>query len=273
MNFYLLGYPLGHSVSPPMHNAAFKKLGMPHNYTLLEVQREHLSRVINEKLRIAEFGGASVTIPHKIEVIQYLDKLADSAMRAGAVNSIQHKNGMLIGHNTDALGGVSALTEKYGDISGSTVVLLGAGGAANALAAELAPKIGKIIILNRSMERAKDLANRLGENATYGPLDDQAVIETADILINATPVGMHPKTDASPVDPKRLRSDLMVYDIIYNPQKTQLLKDAEKAGARTLGGLWMLVYQGVEAFKIWTGVEPDADTMYNAALKALEGMH
>jgi shikimate dehydrogenase len=273
VNFYLLGYPLGHSVSPPMHNAAFKELGMPHNYTLLEVQREHLARVMDDRLRVAEFGGASVTIPHKIEVIPYLDKLAESATRAGAVNTIQHRDGMLIGHNTDALGGVRALIEKYGDISGSTVVLLGAGGAANALAAELAPKVGNIIILNRSAERAKELSNRLGENATYGSISDQAVIETANILINATPVGMHPKTDVSPVDPKRLHSDLLVYDIIYNPQKTQLLKDAEKAGARTLGGLWMLVYQGVEAFKIWTRVEPNADTMYDAALKALEDMH
>ena len=273
MNFYLLGYPLGHSVSPSMHNAAFKELGMPHSYMLLEVQREHLASAFTEKLRVAEFGGGNITIPHKMEVIQYLDKLAESAKRAGAVNTIQHKDGMLIGHNTDALGGVRALTEKYGDITGSSVVLLGAGGAANALAAELAPKVGELLILNRSVDKARELAKRLGENVSSGPISDQAVIEDADILINATPVGMHPKTDASPVDSKRLRSDLMVFDIIYNPRKTQLLKDAEQAGARTLGGLWMLVYQGVEAFKIWTGVEPDADTMYDAALKALEAMH
>ncbi len=272
MNYYLMGYPVGHSVSPAMHNAAFKELSMPHSYGLFEVQRDQLAQVVQDKLRVTEFGGANVTIPHKMEIIKYLDELAESAKKAGAVNTIEYRNGRLIGHNTDALGGVRALTETYGEISGSKVVLLGAGGAASALAAELAPNVDTLVILNRSVEKARELSNRLSGNTSYGSIKDQVVIESADILINATPVGMHPKTAESPVDPKWLHSDLLVYDIIYNPQKTQLLRDAEDTGARTLGGLWMLVYQGVEAFKIWTGVEPSADTMYDAASKALEAM-
>ena len=272
MKYYLLGYPVGHSVSPAMHNAAFKELGMPNNYSLLEATREQLPDLMKSKIRVDSFGGANVTIPHKLEIIKYLDELAESAEKAGAVNTIQYRNEALIGHNTDALGGIRALKEAYGSLSNSKVILLGAGGAAKALAAELAPKVSELTILNRSIDKAKKLSERIGENASYGSITDQSVIQSADILINATPVGMHPNIDLSPVDQSVLHPDLLVFDIVYNPQKTRLLSDAEKAGARTLGGLWMLVYQGVEAFKIWTGIEPSADTMYNAALRALEEM-
>ena len=271
MNYYLLGYPVGHSVSPAMHNAAFKELGMPNNYSLLEAPREQLPDIVKTRIRVDSFGGANVTIPHKMEIIQYLDELADSAEKAGAVNTIQYRDGALIGHNTDALGGVRALTEAYGSLSNSKVVLLGAGGAAKALAAELAPKVDELTILNRSVDRAKELAERL-ESVNYGSITNQSVIQSADILINATPVGMQPNINESPVKPSALHNGLLVFDIVYNPQKTKLMSDAEKDGARTLGGLLMLVYQGFEAFKIWTGVEPSADTMYNAAQNALEAM-
>ena len=272
MNYYLLGYPVGHSVSPAMHNAAFKELGMPNKYSLLEAPRAQLPDIVKKRIKVDSFGGANVTIPHKMEIIQYLDELADSAEKAWAVNTIQYRDGILIGHNTDALGGVRALTEVYGSLSDAKVVLLGAGGAAKALAAELAPKVDKLTILNRSVDKAKELAERLGESVNYDSITNHSVIQSADILINATPVGMHPSINESPVNPSALHSDLLVFDIVYNPQKTRLLADAERTGARTLGGLWMLVYQGIEAFKIWTGVEPSADTMYNAAQDALEAM-
>jgi shikimate dehydrogenase len=272
VNYYLLGYPVGHSVSPAMHNAAFKEMGMPHNYSLLEASRDQLPDVVKNKISVDSFGGANVTIPHKMEIIQYLDKLAVSAEKAGAVNTIQYRDGVLIGHNTDALGGTRALTEAYGSLSGAKVVLLGSGGAAKALATELVPKVGELTILNRSVDKARELSERLEEKANYGSINDQDAVKSADILINATPVGMHPNINESPVKSSALHSNLLVFDIVYNPQKTRLLVDAERAGARTLGGLWMLVYQGVEAFKIWTGIEPSADTMYNAALSALEAM-
>lgn len=269
MKFYLIGYPVGHSVSPPMHNAAFRELGLDHEYSTLGVHPDQLSETIDTKIRSDSFGGASVTIPHKIEINKYMDELAESAIRAGAVNTIEKTGETLRGHNTDAIGGIRALKEVYGSTSEAKVVLIGAGGAANALATELAPQVSELIILNRSVEKARALSERLG-NTGYGSIRDQSVIESADILINATPVGMSPKTGESPVEADILHSGLLVYDIVYNPLKTQLIMDAEAAGARTLGGLWMLVYQGVEAFKIWTGIEPSAQTMYKAALAALE---
>ncbi|MFH1180618.1 MAG: shikimate dehydrogenase [Candidatus Bathyarchaeota archaeon] len=272
MNFYLLGYPLGHSVSPAMHNAAFKELGLRHKYSTLGFPSEQLPVTMDSKLRAESFGGANVTIPYKLEVIQYLDELAQSAKTAGAVNTIENRSGVLRGHNTDALGGIRALSEAYGDLSHAKVVLLGAGGAASALGAELCSIVDELIILNRSVVKARALAMRLGGNTSCGSIEDQSLIESMDILINATPVGMSPKTGESPVDPRYLHSGLLVFDIVYNPLRTKLLEDAEMAGARTLGGLWMLVYQGVEAFKIWTGIEPSADTMYSAALDALEAM-
>ena len=268
MKFYLLGYPVGHSMSPPMHNAAFKELGLNHEYCTLGVHPDQLAETIGTKIRVDSFGGASVTIPHKIEIMKYMDELADSAIKAGAVNTIEKNGKILRGHNTDSVGGIRALTEVYGSIAEAKVVLLGAGGAANALAAELDPKVDELIILNRSIEKARKLSERL-ENAGYGSIKDQSSIESADILINTTPVGMSPNIGESPVKPEYLHSGLLVYDIVYNPLKTQLLLDAEAAGARTLGGLWMLVYQGVEAYKIWTGIEPSAQTMYDAALTAM----
>jgi shikimate dehydrogenase len=272
MKYYLLGYPVGHSVSPPMHNAAFNELDLPYKYSLLETPPEKLGETV-QSLRENIFGGASVTIPHKIEIIKYMDTLADSAKRIGAVNTIENHGGRLIGHNTDAIGGVKALTEKYGELSESRVVLLGAGGAARALAQELAPKVSELVILNRSADKAERLARELSGNTVGAGLCEQRVVKTADIVINATSVGIAPNVSESPIDAVYLRKGQLVYDIIYNPIKTRLLRDAEKAGAETLGGLWMLVYQGVEAFKIWTDIEPNAETMYRAALRVLEEWH
>jgi len=270
VNFYLLGYPVTHSVSPVMHNAAFTELGLPHRYYALEVTLEILEETISEKIKTGSCGGANVTIPHKIEVIQHIDILMDSARKAGAVNTIEKKDDQLLGHNTDGVGGVRALREKYGELSDAKIVLLGAGGAARAIAYELAPMIQELTVLNRSVEKARILSDSLRGNTSYGSLYESSVIKSADILINTTPVGMYPYIDESPIESSILHPDLLVYDIIYNPLRTKLLKQAESAGARTLGGLWMLVYQGVESFKIWTGKEPSADTMYNAALNALQ---
>ena len=272
MKFYLIGYPVGHSVSPPMHNAAFKELGMPHNYSSIGIEPGKLAEMITSKVRVDEFGGASVTIPHKIEMIKHVDRLDESAKRAGAINTLQWKDAVLTGYNTDATGGTKALTEVYGDIGGAQVVVLGAGGAANALAAQIKPQVKELTVLNRTVENAKNLADRIG--ASYGSIiDDQQLVESADIIINTTPLGMHPKVGVSPIDKRHLHQKQMVYDIVYNPLKTQIMLDAEEVGARTLGGLWMLVYQGVEAFEIWTGVRPDAQTMYDAAKKALLERH
>ncbi|MBT3285078.1 shikimate dehydrogenase [Candidatus Bathyarchaeota archaeon] len=272
MKFYLLGYPVGHSVSPPMHNAAFNELGMSHEYSSLGVEPSKLAEIISTRIRADEFGGGSVTIPHKIEMLRLVDELDESAEMAGAVNTLQWKDGVLTGYNTDATGGVRALIESYGDISQTNTVLLGAGGAANALAAQLKPRVKELTILNRTEEKARALAERIGTN--FGSIiRDQALIESADIIVNATSVGMHPNVGESPIDKKYLHDGQMVFDIVYNPQKTQIMLDAEEAEGRSLGGLWMLVYQGVEAFEIWTGVRPSAQTMYDAAKMALLERH
>ena len=272
MKFYLLGYPVGHSVSPPMHNAAFKELGMPNDYSSLGVEPSRLAYTIKDKIKVDEFGGASVTIPHKIEMLRLVDELDGSAERAGAVNTLQWKDGVLTGYNTDATGGVKALIESYGDISQAKTIMLGAGGAANALAAQLAPRVKELTILNRTVEKARALAERISTNSG-SIIFDQALIESADIIVNATPVGMHPNVGVSPIDKRHLHEGQMVFDIVYNPLKTQIMLDVEEAGGRSLGGLWMLVYQGVEAFEIWTGVRPSAQTMYDAAKKALLERH
>jgi shikimate dehydrogenase len=252
-----------------MHNAAFNELHLPHSYSLLDTPSDNLASIIETKIRDNSFGGANVTIPHKISVIKHVDELAKSAKKAGAVNTIECKQGFLIGHNTDAIGGLRALEETHINLSNAKVVILGAGGAASALAAELVSKVNEIIILNRTVEKARILSERLGIG--YGSLsNDLKEIKSADILLNTTPIGMAPKKNISPVDTHYLHSGLLVYDIIYNPLKTRLMLNAEKIGAKTLGGLWMLVYQGAEAFKIWTGVEPNVQTMYKAALRHLE---
>ncbi len=269
MNFYLLGYPVEHSVSPVMHNAAFKAHGLPHRYMLLETPPDQLAEKV-QSLRGINFGGANVTIPHKIEIIKYLDGLAESALKAGAVNTIENRDGALIGHNTDALGGYRALREAYGDTVDARVVLLGAGGAARALAQELAPQVADLIIMNRTVEKAEEIARSLPGNTVAASISMQKIIKSADIIINATPVGMTPDTEKSPIDPEYLHKGQLVFDIVYNPLQTKLQRDAEQAGAATLGGLWMLVYQGVEAYRIWTGLEPDADTMYASAHQVLE---
>jgi shikimate dehydrogenase len=255
-----------------MHNAAFKELGMSHAYSSISVEPSKLAELIRSKVRNDEFGGASITIPHKIEMIKLVDRVDKSAERAGAINTLQWKDGTLTGHNTDAIGGMKALTEVYGDIKDSYVIVLGAGGAANALAAQLKPLVKELTVLNRTVKNAKKLADRI--DVGYGSIvDDQSLIALADIIINTTPVGMHPKVGVSPIEKKNLHQDQMIYDIVYNPLKTQLMLDADEVGAKTLGGLWMLVYQGVEAFEIWTGVRPNALTMYDAAEKALRERH
>ena len=268
MKFYLLGHPLGHSVSPPMHNAAFKELGMPNIYSSLDVEPAKLAEALESRVKTEDFGGANVTIPHKIEMLELVDKLDESARRAGAVNTLEWKDGLLTGYNTDATGGMKALIDVYGDISGAKMVMLGAGGAASALAAILKPQVKELTVLNRTMEKGKALAGKVG--AGYGSIvEDQGLVESADIIINTTPIGMHPNVSESPIEKKHLHGEQMVFDIVYNPLKTQLMLDAEAVGAKTLGGLWMLVYQGAEAFEIWTGVKPNVQTMYDSAKKAL----
>jgi len=272
---YLVGYPVEHSMSPAMHNAAFKALGLDAEYKLAPVEPGQLGAFI-EKLREGDVLGANVTIPHKVEVMRHLDQVDETANAIGAVNTVVNRDGRLTGYNTDATGGVKALTEEYGGLNGRNVTILGAGGASRAITYQISRVDCRVTVLNRSVEKARKLVDDLRPTASaelrYGGLNQlPGVIVGTDALINTTPVGMSPKTSDSPVPEELLHDGLFIYDVIYNPIKTKLLKDAEAKGARTLSGVKMLVYQGAEAFRMWTGVEPPLDLMQRVVKEKLGG--
>jgi shikimate dehydrogenase len=265
---YLLGYPVGHSMSAVMQNAAFRELGLEHRYELLPVRPGDLVSVMSGRMRDPNVLGANVTMPHKVAVVRLLDWVEPKASRIGAVNTVVNDGGVLRGYNTDGMGAMRALWEAHGDLGGTSVLLIGAGGAARTIGYYLSKKIEALIIANRTLRRAIELAADLSSYAecvasvkacslTTGAL--RAALERADILINTTSVGMSPFVDESPLCADILRPGLLVFDAVYNPMSTKLMKDAEEAGARTLGGLRMLVYQGAAAFKLWTGLNaPEA---------------
>jgi len=272
---YLVGYPVEHSMSPAMHNAAFKALGLEAEYRLAAVELWQLGSFI-ETLREPEVMGANVTIPHKVAVMRHLDQVDETARAIGAVNTVVHRDGMLTGYNTDATGGVKALTEAYGGLEDSDVTVLGAGGASRAISYQVSRFECRVTVLNRSVDGARRLVEDLRPTAraelSHGALDQlPAIIGDTDVLINTTPVGMSPNTSDSPVPAGLLHGGLFVYDVIYNPVKTRLLRDAEAKGARVLSGVNMLVYQGAEAFKMWTGAEPPIDLMQRAVQDRLGG--
>ena len=273
---YLVGYPVGHSMSAVMHNAAFRHLDIPYEYRLKSVEPQALPEFVAKELRTSQFGGASVTIPHKVEVMKHLDSINETATQIGAVNTIVNDDSHLTGYNTDGIGALRAIRDKLPELHDKTAVVLGAGGASRSITYELSKAVDSLIILNRTPANAEKLAEKIKQTSTarieHGGLDlIEDVIKGADILVNTTPVGMHPNQDHSPVKPDLLHSELLVFDIVYNPIKTKLLLDAEKAGAMTLTGVGMLVYQGVEAFRLWTGIDPPEDVMFKAVLDALGG--
>ena len=272
---YILGHPLGHSLSPIMHNAAFKHLGIRAEYCKKDILPEDLPKTI-ELLRQDNVFGANVTIPYKLAVMPFMDNLSDSAKAIGAVNTIVNNNGKLLGHNTDASGYIRALKENAGfELKGKIAVMLGAGGAARAVAyALLNANVEVLYIHNRTFEKAKSLAKEfkfLGNIKAIGKTELKEKIIACDLLINTTSVGMEdnakdPKTSAVEVLP----NSGFVSDIVYRPAKTKLLADAEKVGLATQNGLAMLVYQGAQAFEMWTKQDAPVEVMFAAALQALE---
>jgi shikimate dehydrogenase len=273
---YLLGHPVAHSLSPAIQNVALRALNLDYEYHLMPVSPEELGRRVDE-LRDPSVVGFNVTIPHKVAVMPLLDKLDNSASTVGAVNTVVNHGGLLVGHNTDSVASTHVLQETYGDLAGCRVVILGAGGAARAVASGLAPHAEKITILARDESKAKSLVEHMRaknqskiQDGSFGEVTE--IIHSADVLVNATPVGMHPNIDASPVEAHALHAGLLVFDLIYNPERTRLLMDAEATGARAVGGLKMLVYQGAEAFRLWTGREAPEKLMMGAARAALGGV-
>jgi shikimate dehydrogenase len=271
---YLLGYPVAHSLSPAMQNAALRAKGLSLEYRLMLVTPEELERRVCE-LRDLSVVGFNVTIPHKVAVIPLLDDLDETASAVGAVNTVVNNGGRLTGYNTDRLASTRVLSEAYGDLTRSRVAIIGAGGAARAVASGLASCAEWITVLARDVSKAKLLAKEVegrGAEVCGASIGEaRKIVSSANILVNATPVGMHPNLDASPIETAALHNELLVFDLVYNPERTRLLREAEAVGARTVGGLSMLVYQGAEAFRLWTGKVAPEELMMGVAKMALGG--
>jgi shikimate dehydrogenase len=271
----VIGDPIEHSLSPAIHNAAFKHLKLDFVFLAFRVKAADLDNAMRG-VRGLGIRGLNVTMPHKIAVIRYLDE-ADSNVRSlGSANTILNDAGKLSGFNTDGVGALHALRENGVNPEGKNVLLLGAGGAAKAIAYALAQDAGALCILNRVPEKAAVLADALNrvfsKEVVGGVLSPSAVqknLQEADILINTASVGMHPNVNQSLVAPQWLKPDLAVMDIVYNPVETKLAKDAKAAGARVISGVEMLLYQGAASFQIWTGHAAPIEVMRTAALNQL----
>lgn len=244
--FGLIGNPVEHSCSHIIHNTGFEEMKI--DYVYLKFRVDKLKEFI-EYFKKLNIGGFSITIPHKIEVMKYLDEIDSNAKEIGAVNTILVKNKKLIGYNTDCDGAMQALKAKTG-LKGKKVVLLGAGGSARAICYGLKQEKAIVTILSRTIESSKLLAAYF--DCDYGSLKDLKKFDYG-ILINTTPVGMHPNVDFSPIPKKLILKDALVFDIIFNPYKTKLLKEAEKRGCKTISGAEMLINGAALQFKLWIG--------------------
>lgn len=273
--FGIIGDPVEHTLSPGMHNAAFKKLGLDNIYVPFHVKAEELESAMMGAYSLG-IKGLNVTIPHKTEVIKYLDYLDIAAGLIGAVNTVEFGENGAVGHNTDGIGAVRAI-EEVSSVEDKKIMILGAGGAARAISFQLLLSgARKIVISNRTIEKASELKEDLVEKLEPDVkvidlgVELENELKDSDVLINTTPVGMYPNISQKPlVTSNMMHEDLIVNDIVYNPLKTGLLVEAEKAGAKTITGVKMLMYQGVESFKIWTGIEPPIDTFQKALMKEM----
>jgi len=275
----LIGNPVAHSKSPAMHNAAFKELNLDYIYLPFRVKAESLDDAV-KGLRALNIAGFNVTIPHKVAVMPLLDRLDPLAAKIGAVNMVLNENGVLKGFNTDGPGFLAALKNSGIEPDGKKVVLLGAGGAARAIAFSLAESGAYLSILNRREEYdwAVNLATSIvikchKKDATALELNEKSLkneLKDADILVNATPLGMTPDIEDTPVASEFLRDGLTVFDIVYNPVETRLIREAKAAGLKTISGLEMLVMQGALSFEMWTGKKAPIALMEKQALKALK---
>ncbi len=271
----VFGYPVKHSASPPMHNAAFTHLGMDWVYVPFEVAPENIGAAI-AGVRAFGMAGVNVTVPLKEIIAAHLDGITERARIIGSVNTVFWEDGQLKGDSTDGPGFRAALREAGVDPTGRKVVVLGAGGSARAVVYALAEAGAQVIVANRNQERARALVEEFGflGRIEAVPLAEESLrdaLRDAAVLVNTTSVGMHPREDEiPPVPADALLPSLFVTDLIYNPAETRLLSLARSRGCRTQNGVEMLVQQGAVSFARWTGVEhPPADVMRTAVLAAI----
>ncbi len=264
----VIGNPVEHSLSPAIHNAAFQKLGM--NVVYLAFRVEAIGDAIKGLRTLGNFRGASVTIPHKVTAVPFLDSVESTARHIGAINTIVAADGILTGHNTDATGALRALREGAVALKGRQVVMLGSGGAARAIGFALGAEAGidRLTILGvDDQERAalaRDLHSKTKLTVQDLPLDEgmlRKVLPDAHVLIHCTPLGMSPKLHETSVPAELLHAGLTVMDIVYNPRDTRLLKDANAAGCHTIHGLEMFLHQAAAQFELWTNQAAPIDVM------------
>jgi shikimate dehydrogenase len=272
----VIGDPIEHTLSPIMQNAAFTALKLDYAFLAFKVKPTELENAVNG-MRSLNIRGLNVTMPHKSTVMNFLDRVDLSAQIVNSVNTILNKESKLFGFNTDGVGALKALRENGVEPKGRKVLLLGAGGAARAIAYTMAKEADELAVLNRTVKPAQELVKLLERTANKkivsGALSQKEIqqnLQDSDILINATSIGMKPKADESLVASKLLRPDLAVMDIVYNPIETKLAKDANAAGAKVVSGVEMLIYQGAASFEIWTGKSAPVEVMRHAALTHLQ---
>ncbi len=259
----VVGCPIHHSMSPTMHNAAFSTRGL--NSVYLAFETEDIDGCL-KGMKALGLKGMSVTLPHKSAVIPLLDEVDGLAKQIGAVNTIVNDERRLIGYNTDAVGALEALEDKI-ELSGKTCLIIGAGGAARAIGFILKERGVHLTISNRSTKRGEELAGFL--ECSFVPLKEMEVVQ-ADLLIQTTPVGMYPHDAQCIISPNALKEGMVVMDVIYNPLETRLLRMAEDQGCLVINGLDMLIHQGAEQFRLWTGIKAPVDNMTQAVKEALK---
>ena len=269
----LLGYPLKHSVSSVFQQAAFDHFSLPIKYVNLNVDSSELPDAVS-KLRQNIFLGANVTIPYKEKIIHLIDEVSDLALNVGAINTILNSSGKLFGFNTDVDGFIDSLKFKLNlNLYNKNIVVIGAGGASRAAVYGLfRENVGSVTVYNRTLERSKIMSIQFPDLCIAKTIDDlKKACINADLIVNCTSVGMaHTDTeDVSPIDVELISEGSMVFDMVYNPNRTKLIKECEQRKIKVVGGLWMLVYQGAKSFKIWTNKEAPTDLMYDAAMKAI----
>lgn len=272
----VIGNPIEHSLSPVMHNNAFNEMNMDYVYTAFHVMPENLKNVITG-CKTLNIKGINVTIPYKTDIIQYLDEIDPIAEKINAVNTISFKNGIAKGYNTDGIGAIKSI-ESHTKLNNKNILILGSGGASKAITFTLTNEnIDSLIIANRSKDNAINLIDNLKnktsfENITFHEISNtNEIIDNVDIIINTTPIGMYPNDDVKPaIETDKINQNHVVMDIIYNPLDTILLKEAKKNGAKIIHGTEMLINQGIESFKIFTGKTPSFESFEKPLLKKLQ---
>jgi len=276
--YYIIGNPVNHSLSPVIYQAAFEKLGIDaeYKYDILSLKKEELGSFI-DRMKEGGIQGASITIPFKEVILSYVDQCSKQVQLIKATNTLVLKNGTIIAYNTDGIGCVRSFKKANVNLEHKTVLLIGSGGAAKAIAvALLSEDIKQLIIINRTLIHASLFANYLTNSFQTNITTDLMInakryVPHADILINATPIGMKGITEKKiPIHPSLLHDGLIVFDSVYIPKKTELIKEAEKRNLKTIEGFHMLLYQGMEQFKLFTGKKAPEHICEKALLRQLE---